>query len=315
MVLLIVLAVLAFVVLFMLSNAGSFFVIHQQTRGVVERLGKFERIAQAGLNFKLPFVESLVARVSLQVQMIDITVETKTKDNVFVDVHLGVQYQVLEESVKDAFYTLSKPSGQIQGYVLDTIRSELPKLTLDEAFEQKDIVAQEVRKHLDDEMKKYGYAILRVLVVNIEPDAKVKASMNEINAAQRSLVAAAARGEAARVLVVKNAEAESESLRLKGEGIAKERKAIIDGLRESLEIFAKAVPGTTAMDVLHVILANQYFDTLAKMGKDGAKVVFVPHSPSSIVDIGSQIRDGMMQGGEISGPVLPSPKIEPPAAS
>lgn len=283
---------------FMLSNMGSFFVIHQQTVGIIERFGKFQRLAHAGLNFKLPFIETIAARVSLQVQAQNIEVETKTKDNVFVTVHIAVQYQVLDQAVRDAYYRLSKPTGQIQSYVLDTLRSELPKVNLDDAFQTKDIIAEEVRKHLGKEMEGYGYAILRVLVTNIDPDPKVKTAMNEINAAQRTQMAAAARGEAQRVLTVANATAQAEAMRLNGEGIAQERKAIVDGLRESLEHFTSAIPGTTAADVMQIILMTQYFDTLTKMGKDGAKVVFLPHSPGSMGDMAAQIRDAMMQGSE-----------------
>lgn len=311
MVLLIGLSVLLFLAVFLLSNLGCFFVVHQQTKGVVERFGKFQRLASAGLNFKLPFIESLASRVSLQVQMINIEVETKTKDNVFVNVHLAVQYQVLENAVRDAYYMLSKPSGQIQSYVLDTLRSELPKLDLDDAFQKKDIIAESVQEHLGKEMAQYGYAIRRALVVNIEPDSKVKSAMNEINAAQRTQAAAAARGEAARVLIVANATAQAEAMRLNGEGIANERKAIVDGLRESLEHFTQSIPGTTPADVMQIILMTQYFDTLSKMGKDGAKVVFLPHSPGSLADFSAQVRDAMLQGHEGLGTVNPSPKVDP----
>lgn len=273
-----------------------FFIISQQTAAVIERFGKFNRIARAGLNIKIPFVERKAGEIDLRVQQLDLKAETKTKDNVFVIVSVSVQFFIISEKVRDAFYRLNDPQRQISAYVFDVIRAYVPKLTLDEAFEKKDEIAREVKGSLAETMDEFGYDIMTALVVDVEPDKKVKESMNEINAAQRLRIAAQEKGEAEKILIIKNAEAESESKRLQGEGIANQRKAIIDGLQTSVQAFTKET-GVASGEVMQLVLMTQYFDTLKEIGGTG-KVIYLSHSPSSVKDIAIQIQDGVMRGNE-----------------
>jgi regulator of protease activity HflC (stomatin/prohibitin superfamily) len=220
----------------------TLYTVRTYTAGVVERFGKFNRVAQAGLHFLVPYCES-VGFIDLQVRQADVSVETKTKDNVFVTIPVSVQYQVLQEKVYEAWYKLSSPQKQIESYVFNSILGHVPTLTLDEAFEQEANISAAVKKELDVVMNEFGYIILKALVTDIVPDAKVKAAMNDINAAQREQFAAQARGEAEKILKVKQAEAEAESKALQGEGVARQRQAIIQGLQASVEQFKNAVEG------------------------------------------------------------------------
>jgi regulator of protease activity HflC (stomatin/prohibitin superfamily) len=265
---------------------------------VVQRLGKFVRIAGPGLNFKTPWLEKVAGRVNMRVQQFRVEVETKTKDNVFVKILVSVQYQVLQDKVYEAFYKLQSPGDQITSYVFDSVRSQVPKMILDEVFEQKDNVADSVKTELSGVMKEYGYAIIKALVTDINPDEKVKNAMNDINAAQREQVAAQARGEADKILKVKQAEAEAESKALQGKGIADQRKAIISGLRESVEAFKESVEGASAKDVMALVLMTQYFDTLKEVGAQArSNTILVPHSPGAMPDFFQQIQNAIMIGG------------------
>jgi regulator of protease activity HflC (stomatin/prohibitin superfamily) len=252
----------------------------------------------------VPFAES-VYFVDLQVKQAQFSVETKTRDNVFVQIPVSVQYQVLEDKIFDAFYKLSAPQKQIESFVFNSILGHVPKLTLDETFEQQSGISVAVKVELDSIMSGFGFNILTALVTDIVPDVKVKAAMNDINAAQRSQVAAQARGEADKILKVKQAEAEAESKALQGKGIAAERQAIIDGLRLSIEGFQSAVPGATAEDVMALVLLTQYFDTLRDIGtRGGTNTLFLPNSPGSANDFMGQIVAGI-RGGQV--PVTPPP--------
>jgi len=230
----------------------TFFTVKQQTAGVVERFGKFNRVAKPGLNVKIPWIDWVAGRPNLRVQELPVKVETKTEDNTFVHVIVSVQYFVDPDRVYEAFYKLNNPGQQIESYVFDVVRARVPKLKLDDVFEKKDEIADAVKGELQDEMDSFGYTILKALVTDIDPNAKVKESMNEINAAQRLRVAAEQKGEAEKILVVKAAEAEAESKALQGQGIARQRKAIVEGLRESVEAFAEGVEGTTPGDVMNL---------------------------------------------------------------
>ena len=243
----------------------TLYTVRTAQAGIVEQFGKFNRIVRPGLHVLIPFAER-VFFVNLQVQQASFVVETKTRDNVFVQIPVSVQYQVLDESIFDAFYKLSSPQKQIESFVFNSILGHVPKLTLDETFEQQSGISVAVKVELDQIMRNFGFNILTALVTDIIPDAKVKTAMNDINAAQRSQVAAMARGEADKILKVKQAEAEAESKALQGKGIAAERQAIIDGLRASIEHFREAVPGATAEDVMALVLLTQYFDTLKDIG-------------------------------------------------
>ena len=222
-----------------------------------------------------------------------VNVETKTKDNVFVTIPVSVQYQVVEAKVFDAYYKLSNPQSQIESYVFNSILGHVPTLTLDEAFEQMQQISGAVKRDLDEVMDNFGYNILRALVTDIVPDAKVKAAMNDINAAQREQIAAQARGEADKILKVKQAEAEAESKALQGDGVARQRAAIIKGLQASVEEFKGAVEGSTAKDVIAMVLMTQYFDTLREVGVTGkASTIFLPSSPGTVNDMMTQILAG-----------------------
>ena len=270
----------------------TMYTVRTYTAGVVERFGKYNRIARPGLQFLVPWCES-VRFVDLQVRQAAVNVETKTKDNVFVTIPVSVQFQVVEDKVFDAYYKLSNPQAQIESYVFNSILGHVPTLTLDEAFEQMQQISAAVKKDLDDVMDTFGYNILRALVTDIVPDAKVKAAMNDINAAQREQIAAQARGEADKILKVKQAEAEAESKALQGDGVARQRQAIIKGLQASVEQFKTAVEGSTAQDVMAMVLMTQYFDTMREVGVMGkSATIFLPSSPGTVNDLMTQIMAG-----------------------
>ena len=294
--------ILALVVAFVVLGAllGSFFTINTAERGVVERFNKFSRIAGPGLSLKVPFIES-VHRVDMRVQELPFKIETKTKDNVFVVIPVSVQYQVLAEKVSDAYYKLTDPQKQIESYVYNVILGHVPSLALDEAYLEKDQIAKAVKDELDATMENFGFAIVRALVTDIVPDARVKTAMNEINAARREQEAALAKGEADKTIAVKKAEAEAESKRLQGEGIAAQRKAIIAGLKESVEDFQKVVEGATARDVMTLVLLTQYLDTLKEIGASAnSNTIMLSHSPNEIQNLRDQISQAVMVG-ELAG--------------
>lgn len=285
---------------FLIILFGSFFVVEQQRAVIVERFGKFVRIATAGLNFKIPLVDRVAGRVSLKVQQLDVRAETKTKDNVFVHVIVSVQYYVLPQKVYDAFYQLNDPAVQINSYVFDVVRARVPKISLDELFEKKDEIAIAVKEELNETMVNFGFEILNALVTDIEPDTKVKEAMNEINAAQRLRVAALEKGEAEKIIKVKAAEAEADSKALQGKGIADQRKAIIEGLKTSVEDFQQSVKGATSQDVMNLVLLTQYFDTIKELGENSkTNTILLPHSPGGMTDLSQQIRDAMIVANEV----------------
>ncbi|HTX77191.1 MAG TPA: SPFH domain-containing protein [Terracidiphilus sp.] len=278
---------------------GSFFTVRTAEVAVVTRFGKFLRVAEPGLNWKMPYFDSVSGMVSLRVNQINLTMETKTKDNVFVTIPISVQNRVRPEKVYDAFYKLANPSQQIQSYVEQVILGHVPGMTLDEVFASQSSIAAAVKQELDADMSGFGYEIVNVLVTDIVPDAKVKSAMNDINAAQREQVAANARGEAEKILVVKKAEAEAESKALQGQGIANQRKAIIEGLQNSVEQFQKAVQGASSMEVMQLVLVTQYFDTLKSIGEsDKTNTLFLAHSPAAVKDVSNQIMESMLVAGK-----------------
>jgi regulator of protease activity HflC (stomatin/prohibitin superfamily) len=280
---------------------GSFFTVQTARAVVVTRFGKFLRVAEAGLNWKVPFIDAVAGTLSLRVGQINLTMETKTKDNVFVTIPISVQNRVRSEKVFDAFYKLTDPAAQIKSYVEQVILGHVPGMTLDEVFANQSSIALAVKKELDADMAGFGYEIVNVLVTDIVPDAKVKSAMNDINAAQREQVAAAARGEAEKILVVKKAEAEAESKALQGQGIANQRKAIVEGLQASIEQFQKAVEGATAKDVMQLIMVTQYFDTLKSIGEsDRTNTLFLAHSPGAVTDIGQQVLESIIAANQPS---------------
>jgi len=279
---------------------GSFFTVSTAQVAVITRFGKFLRVAEPGLNWKMPYFDSVAGIVSLRVNQITLTMETKTKDNVFVTIPISVQNRVRPEKVYDAFYKLSDPTAQIKSYVEQVILGHVPGMTLDEVFASQSSIAAAVKLELDSDMSTFGYEIVNVLVTDIVPDAKVKSAMNDINAAQREQVAANARGEAEKILVVKKAEAEAESKALQGQGIANQRKAIIEGLQTSVEQFQKAVEGSTSREVMQLVLVTQYFDTLKSIGEsDKTNTLFVSHSPSAVKEVSDQILESMLGAQQV----------------
>lgn len=288
------------------------FTVRQQTAALVERFGKFKRVASAGLNWRIPIIDRVAGRLSLRVRQLDVRVETKTKDNVFVFVIVSVQYYVIPEKIVDAFYKLQNPEAQITSYVYDVVRARVPSIKLDDVFETKDDIAQAVKIELEQIMDDFGYGIVKTLVTDIDPDANVKASMNQINAAQRQRVAAVEEAEAEKIRVVKAAEAEAESKALQGKGIADQRTAIVRGLEESVSQFKESIEGTSAHDVMNLVLMTQYFDTLKDVGlSSNSNTIMIPHSPSGMNDISAQMRDAMIQANEVS---KKSTRKAPPAA-
>jgi regulator of protease activity HflC (stomatin/prohibitin superfamily) len=279
----------------LLVAASSFFTVEQQTAAIIQRFGKFVRVARPGLNTRVPLIDNVAGRINLRVQQLDVKVETKTEDNVFVHVVVAVQFYVLPARVYEAFYKLANPATQITAFVFDVVRARVPKIKLDDVFEKKDEIADVVKNELAHVMEDFGYGILKALVTDIDPDEKVKHSMNEINAAQRMRVAANEKGEADRILKVKAAQAEAESKALQGKGIADQRKAIVEGLRESVDEFKRGVPGATAQDVMNLVLMTQYFDTLKEIGASAhSNTILIPHSPGNLTDLAGQMRDAMI---------------------
>jgi regulator of protease activity HflC (stomatin/prohibitin superfamily) len=274
---------------------GSFFTVKTAQVAVVTRFGKFVRVADPGLNWKTPFLEAVAGTISLRVNQITLTVETKTKDNVFVTIPISIQNRVRPEKVYDAFYKLSDPTAQIKSYVEQVILGHVPGMTLDDVFASQSSIAAAVKKELDVDMAAFGYEIVNVLVTDIVPDGKVKSAMNDINAAQREQVAANARGEAEKILVVKKAEAEAESKALQGQGIANQRKAIIEGLQASIEQFQKVVAGASPQEVMQLVMVTQYFDTLKSIGEsDRTNTLFLSHSPTAVKEVGDQILESFL---------------------
>ncbi|VTS03921.1 SPFH domain-containing protein [Tuwongella immobilis] len=286
---------------FLFLILGPFVIVQQQTVKPIQRFGQFKRFAHPGLNFKWPIIENAAGTITLRIQQLNIKAETKTEDNVFVHVHVAVQFKVVESKVYEAFYQLADAEVQIRSFVFDVVRARVPKIKLDDLFEKKDEIANAVRDELAHQMNEFGYAIVKALVTDVEPDQKVKEAMNEINAAQRMRVAATEKGEAERILKVKAAEAEAQSKALQGKGIADQRRAIVDGLRDSVDEFQRSVPGATAHDVMNLVLMTQYFDTLKEIGATSAtNTILIPHSPGALSDLADQMRNAMITAEQVT---------------
>ena len=260
--------------------------------GVVEDLGQFRTLIDPGLHFICWPFTAVAGRLTLRIQQLDVVCETKTKDNVFVQVAVAVQYRVLVGSAYDAYYRLSDPRGQIQSYVFDVVRSSVPRMELDDAFASKADIAAAVMTQLRDVMKDYGYEIINSLVTDLSPDSKVKASMNEINASRRLKEAAAHKAEADKVKLTKAAEAEAESRYLSGLGVARQRKAIVQGLQASVSEFSKEVDGAKPKDVMDILLLSQYFDTLSTIG---ANSIILEHDPATVANLQKQVGQSFLR--------------------
>jgi len=266
-----------------------FYTVQQQTSAVIERFGKYSRITAPGLHFKIPIIERVAGRVSIRVQELNVKVKTKTKDNVFIDLLIAVQYYVDKNSIWDAFYKLSSPREQMESYIYDTVRAKVPTMNLDDVFEKKDDIAQDIENNLGNIMPEYGYYIKVALVNDIIPEPKVADAMNEINAQQRYQVAAEYKGEAEKILVIKQAEADARSKELSGQGVANQRRAIVEGLRESVENFKDSM-GVSAEAVMSLVLLTQYYDMMTDVGKNSKNnTVMIPHTPGAVADLQTQI--------------------------
>jgi len=293
--------VFGFIFVIFILFIGSFFIVEQQTSAIVERFGKFSRIAIPGLNFKLPLIERVRARLSLRVRQLDVQVETKSKDNVFAKIMVSVQFRVLEDKIFAAFYKLENPEQQITSFIFDVVRARVPQMLLDDVFEKKDDIANAVKQELSEVMADFGFEIVKALVTDIDPDAKVKSAMNEINEAQRLRVAANERGEAEKILKIKQAEGDAASKALQGKGIADQRKAIVEGLKDSVSAFQHTVAGVSANEVMKLVLMTQYFDTLKEIGTHSkTNTIMIPHSPGQLNDLSEQMRDAMITANQVS---------------
>jgi len=270
--------------LVLLLIASGLFIVKQQTAAIIERFGRFLVIRQPGLHIKIPFIDRIAGRLSLKILQLDVIVETKTKDDVFVKLKVSVQYKVLPEKVYDAFYKLDFPQDQITSYVFDVVRAEVPKMKLDDVFEKKDDIANAVKGELNDAMINYGYDIIKALVTDIDPDQQVKEAMNRINAAEREKVAAQYEGDAARILIVEKAKAEAESKRLQGQGIADQRREIARGLEESVDVLNNV--GINSQEASALIVVTQHYDTLQSIGEEtNSNLILLPNSPQAGSDM------------------------------
>jgi regulator of protease activity HflC (stomatin/prohibitin superfamily) len=268
---------------------SSFFIVKQQTAAIIERFGRFQYIAQSGLRLKIPLVDRIAGRLSLKIQQLDVIIETKTLDDVFVRLKVSVQYRVISQKVYDAFYKLDYPHEQITSYVFDVVRAEVPKMKLDDVFVKKDDIALAVKAELNDAMLDYGFDIIKTLVTDIDPDAQVKAAMNRINASEREKIAAQFEGDAQRILIVEKAKAEAESKRLQGQGIADQRREIARGLEESVEVLNRV--GINSQEASALIVVTQHYDTLQSLGEEtNSNLILLPNTPQ----VGSNMLNDMV---------------------
>jgi len=287
--------------------SSAIFIVKQQTAAVIERFGRFQSIRHSGLQLRIPIVDRIAGRLSLKIQQLDVVVETKTKDDVFVKLKVSVQYKVIRDKVYDAFYKLDYPHDQITSYVFDVVRAEVPKMRLDDVFVRKDDIAIAVKSELNDAMLEYGYDIIKTLVTDIDPDQEVKNAMNQINASERKKIAAQYDGDAARILIVEKAKAEAESKRLQGQGIADQRREIARGLEESVEVLNKV--GINSQEASALIVVTQHYDTLQSIGEEtNSNLILLPNSPQAGSDMlnnmvasftaSNQIGEAMKRGRE-----------------
>lgn len=274
-----------------------------QTQAVIiERLGKFHKVSKAGLHLKIPLIDSISGNLNLRVRELPVEVETKTKDDVFVRIVVSVQFFVIasEDGIKASFYELNNPEQQIQSYVFDSIRSEVPLMELDDVFAQKEKIAIAIKNELSETMKRFGFDFIKALVTDIDPDAKVKHSMNEINAAKRMKEAAKEEAAGAKIRVVAAAEADAESKRLSGEGIAMQRIAIANGLKESVQEVKQAMESdVTSKEVMNMLFLTQHYETIAKLGEHNSSTIFMPYSPNNVADLQLQIQSSLIAVEEL----------------
>ncbi len=274
-------------------------VVQERTAKIVQRFGGFSRILHPGINFIIPFLDRVAGTVSLKVNQLDIHIETKTRDNVFVKMQVSVHVQIIKEKVFEAFYELDEPFQQISSYIFDLVRAEVPKLELDDVFARKEDIANAVKAELGEHMDKYGYRIVQTLVTDIDPDARVKESMNRINAAKRNKEALAEDAEGRKIAKIKDAEAEKESKRLQGEGVAEQRLAIIKGFADSVEDFSNTLDDVSPIEIMQFVLLTQHYDTIKDIGEKNSSLI-VPYSPGSLQNLQQQLMEGNFMADEIN---------------
>ncbi|MEJ2109929.1 MAG: SPFH domain-containing protein [Acidobacteriota bacterium] len=285
------LIVIALAVLICLWN--TLFIVKQKTAAIIERFGRFHSVRFAGLRIKFPFIDRIVKVSNLKIQQLDVDVETKTQDNVFINTKVSIQYKVIGEQVADSFYKLENPQSQIESYVFDTVRSEIPMLILDDVFSNKDAVAKSIQQSLSGAMKQFGYVIVNSLVTDLQPETMVKSAMNKINATEREKLAAMNEAEAEKIKMVKKAEAEAESKRLQGQGLANQRQEIARGIRESIETIKET--GVSEEEVMTLLLVTQHYDAVQDVARNSSSnTVMMNYSPAGIGDVATQIREAML---------------------
>jgi len=288
------------VILFLLL-VKSVMIVTEQTAVVIERLGKFHHIADSGFSLIIPFVDGKASTINLRLQQLDVTIETKTRDNVFVNLQVSVQFKVGKGRVKDAYYSMDNPRNQISSFIFDDVRAEVPRLDLDDVFAKKEDIALAVQQNIHESMKEYGYDIIKALITDIDPDHKVKDAMNRINAAKRDREAALEEGEGLKIKIIKEAEAEAESKRLSGEGVAKQRMEIVRGFKESVQDFKKSLDTVTHEEIMQFVLMTQYFDTIKDIGANSKNSsILMPHSPGGMRDFQNQIIQGTFVGNDLN---------------
>jgi len=296
------LVTIVYVIIAALILKGTLYMVKQKHAVIIERLGKFNKVSKAGLHVKIPIIDAISGHVNLRVRELPVEVETKTKDDVFVKIVVSVQFFVInnEEGIKDSFYELNNPEQQIQSYVFDSIRSEVPRMELDDVFAEKEKIAYAIKNELSETMQQFGFDFIKALVTDIDPDAKVKQSMNEINAAKRMKEAAREEAAAAKIRVVAAAEADAESKRLAGEGIAKQRIAIANGLKESVEEVKLAMEDhVTSQDVMNMLFMTQHYETVSKLSENNTSTIFMPYSPDNVGDLQMQIQSSLIAVDEM----------------
>ena len=290
-----------FIALFIVLR-GTFYMVTQTQAVIIERLGKFHKVSKAGLHLKIPLIDSISGNLNLRVRELPVEVETKTKDDVYVRIVVSVQFFVIasEDGIKASFYELNNPEQQIQSYVFDSIRSEVPLMELDDVFAQKEKIAIAIKNELSETMKRFGFDFIKALVTDIDPDSKVKHSMNEINAAKRMKEAAKEEAAGAKIRVVAAAEADAESKRLSGEGIAMQRIAIANGLKESVQEVKQAMESdVTSKEVMNMLFLTQHYETIAKLGEHNSSTIFMPYSPNNVADLQLQIQSSLIAVEEL----------------
>jgi regulator of protease activity HflC (stomatin/prohibitin superfamily) len=292
-----IIIVAAVVILFMLFSTVK--IVQEKSAKIVQRLGSFSRILHPGVNFCVPFLETIAGTVNLKVQQLDIHIETKTKDDVFVKLQVSVHVQIMKSKVKEAFYELDDPYSQISSYIFDTVRAEVPKLELDDVFSRKDDIATAVKAELSEHMEKYGYSIVQTLITDIDPDAMVKESMNRINAAKRNKEAIYEDAEGRKIAKIKDAEADKESKRLQGEGVAEQRLAIIKGFADSVEDFSNTLEDVSPVEIMQFVLLTQHYDTIKDIGEKNSSII-VPYSPGNLQNLQQQLMEGNLMADEIN---------------